>query len=164
MKKEYSRDIYDEAKDEAIHFTDIVASEIVVSNNNMEYMFNRYHYSPDTAETISNRVESLVDAAKKTVSNDEKTSSFIGTPEIYQITQDTIDNTKNLIDAGYKVELEKWENLDELNARIANGDAIFYVKIARDGDGYGDYHIFCEDEADGLDAVSGIEILTSDSL
>ena len=82
IKKEYGRDIYDEDKDEAIHFTDVVASEIVVSNNVMEYRFNRYRYGPDTPEIILNRVESLIDAAKLNVADGES-SSFVGTPEIY---------------------------------------------------------------------------------
>ena len=91
-------------------------------------------------------------------------TSFCGSIDVYQITKDTVDNTRNLISQGHRVDLDEWEDLDELEARLDGGDAIFYVRIAHSGDGLGDFYIYCDDGADGLDGVSGVEILTSDSL
>ena len=133
----------------------------------MKSDFNRYHYSngPDSEETIKERVQRIIDFAKDKVKRDLlEVEEYFEAIEIYQITKDTIDNTRNLISQGYKVELEEWEDLDRLDAKLDSGESIFYVRIAHSGDGYGDFYIYCEDGADGIDGVSGIEVLTSDCL
>ena len=166
-KKAYNLDEYDAETDTAKHFEKVYAKDIVVSNSVMESDFNRYHYSngPDSEETIKERVQRIIDFAKDKVKRDLlEVEEYCEAIEIYQITKDTIDNTRNLIAQGYKVELEEWEDLDRLDAKLDSGESIFYVRIAHSGDGYGDFYIYCEDGADGIDGVSGIEVLTSDSL
>ena len=167
VKKEYDLDEYDAETDTAKHFEKTYAKDIVVSNNTMKSDFNRYHYSngPDSEETIKERVQRIIDFAKDKVKRDLlEVEEYFEAIEIYQITKDTIDNTRNLISQGYKVELREWEDLDRLDAKLDSGESIFYVRIAHSGDGYGDFYIYCEDGADGIDGVSGIEVLTSDSL
>lgn len=166
-KKAYDLDEYDAETDTAKHFEKVYAKDIVVSNNTMKSDFNRYHYSngPDSEETIKERVQRIIDFAKDKVKRDLlEVEEYFEAIEIYQITKDTIDNTRNLISQGYKVELEEWEDLDRLDAKLDSGESIFYVRIANSGDGYGDFYIYCEDGADGIDGVSGIEVLTSDCL
>lgn len=167
-KENYEDDVYDQTTDTAIHYEKVYAQDIVVSNNVMESTFDRYHFnnSPDSSDVIDRRVEALIACAKEKIDRDYsgKRENFIEKIDIYQITKDTIDNTRDLISRGHKVVLEDWQDLDMLDAKIANRDAIFYVRIAHSGDGYGNFYIYCEDEANGLDAVSGIEILTSESL
>ena len=166
-KKAYDLDEYDAETDTAKHFEKVYVKDIVVSNSVMESGFNRYHYSngPDSEETIKGRVQKIIDFAKDKVKRDllEAEDCFEAV-DIYQITKDTIDNTRNLIAQGYKVELGEWEDLDRLDAKLDSGESIFYVRIAHSGDGYGDFYIYCEDGADGIDGVSGIEVLTSDCL
>ena len=167
VKKAYDLDEYDAETDTAKHFEKIYAKDIVVSNNTMKSDFNRYHYSngPDSEETIKGRVQKIIDFAKDKVKRDLlEAEEYFETIDIYQITKDTIDNTRNLIAQGYKVELGEWEDLDRLDAKLDSGESIFYVRIANSGDGYGDFYIYCEDGADGIDGVSGIEVLTSDCL
>lgn len=167
IKKEYDLDEYDAMTDTAKHFEKIYAKNIIVSNGIMESSFNRYHYAdgPDSEETIRERVERIVAFAKDKVKRDlHEVEDCFEMVYIYQITKDTIDNTRNLIAQGYRVELEDWEDLDKLDAKLDSGESIFYVKIGHSGDGYGDFYIYCENGADGLDGVSGIEILTSDGL
>ena len=167
VKKAYDLDEYDAETDTAKHFEKIYAKDIVVSNNTMKSDFNRYHYSngPDSEETIKGRVQRIIDFAKDKVKRDSlEAEEYFETIGIYQITKDTIDNTRNLILQGYKVELREWEDLDRLDAKLDSGESIFYVRIANSGDGYGDFYIYCEDGADGIDGVSGIEVLTSDCL
>ena len=166
-KKAYDLDEYDAETDTAKHFEKIYAKDIVVSNNTMKSDFNRYHYSngPDSEETIKGRVQRIIDFAKDKVKRDScEAEDCFEAVDIYQITKDTIDNTRNLIAQGYKVELGEWEDLDRLDAKLDSGESIFRVRIAHLGDGYGDFYIYCEDGADGIDGVSGIEVLTSDSL
>ena len=167
VKKAYDLDEYDAMTDTAKHFEKVYAKDIVVSNGIMESNFNRYHFSngPDSEETIRERVPRIIDFAKDKVKRDSlEAEDCFETIDIYQITKDTIDNTRNLISQGYKVELEEWEDLDRLDAKLDSGESIFYVKIAHSGDGYGDFYIYCEDGADGIDGVSGIEVLASDCL
>ena len=166
-KKAYDLDEYDAETDTAKHFEKVYAKGIVVSNNTMTSDFNRYHYSngPDSEETIKGRVQRIIDFAKDKVKRDScEAEDCFEAVDIYQITKDTIDNTRNLIAQGYKVELGEWEDLDRLDAKLDSGESIFHVRIAHLGDGYGDFYIYCEDGADGIDGVSGIEVLTSDSL
>lgn len=164
IKKEYDLDEYDAMTDTAKHFEKIYAKNIIVSNGIMESSFNRYHYvdGPDSEETIRERVQRIIDFANDKVKRDSlEAEDCFETIDIYQITKDTIDNTRNLIAQGYRVDLEDWEDLDMLDAKLDNGESIFYVRIAYSGDGYGDFYIYCEDGADGLDGVSGIEVLAS---
>lgn len=164
----YINDIYDETKDEAIHYEDIVASDIIVTNNIMEYKLNRWHYNgstkQDTKDDIENRVKTLIDMAQsecERLGHGVKTSEPI---EIYQITKDTISNTRDLISTGHNVQLEKWQNLDKLDEMIDLGNSIFYVRIANSGDGYGEFYIYSEGGATDIQDVSGIEIITCDSM
>ena len=163
-KKAYDLDEYDAETDTAKHFEKVYVKDIVVSNSVMESGFNRYHYSngPDSEETIKGRVQRIIDFAKDKVKRDScEAEDCVEAVDIYQITKDTIDNTRNLIAQGYRVDLEDWEDLDMLDAKLDNGESIFYVRIAHLGDGYGDFYIYCEDGADGIDGVSGIEVLAS---
>lgn len=162
LKRRYAHDEYDADKDEIVHYEDITAEGVVISNEMMQRYFERYHFNDNDKTLIDKRVKHLVEVAEW--HSKEYVDNVLGDVYIYKITQDTIDNTRDLINAGHKVNFEKWEDLDSLEAKIKNGDAIFYVRIARDGDGYGDYYIYCEDEGEGIDGVSGIEILTSDSM
>ena len=159
----YDLDEYDAQTDTAIHYEKIMARDIIVSNQIMESKFKRYSFQ-NTPEDIKARVDKLVayakDAAKYDWHEDRK---CIESPSIYQITKNTIDNTRALLSCGYSIDFFEWEkNLDELEARLSSGDAIFYVRIANNGDGYGDFYIYCEDTADSIDGISGIEILTSE--
>lgn len=163
-KKVYDLDEYDAETDTAKHFEKVYAKDIVVSNSVMASDFNRYHYSnrPDSKETIKERVQRIIDFAKDKVKRDSnEIEDYFEAIDIYQITKDTIDNTRNLIAQGYRVELKDWEDLDTLDAKLDSGESIFYVRIANSGDGYGDFYIYCEDGADGLAGVSGIEVLAS---
>ena len=168
IAREYCDDVYDPVTDTAEHFEKTYASEVVVSNDVMTY--NLHHINPSPAPEPENirqsRVNRLLAMANAKHEYEFKKEHYraIEPVEVYQVTRDTIANTRDLIAAGYEVRLEKWQDLDALDARLENGDAMFYVRIANSGDGYGDFYIYCEDGADGLDGVSGIEILASECM
>lgn len=168
VKRDYELDTYDPTTDTAVHYEKVYVKDVVVSNDVMEYSFKRYHFagaSADSDETIRDRVKTLIKFAKSKKRRDwREDEDFTSGIDIYRITQDTIANTRDLISQGWQVDLEKWQDLDALEAKLGGGDAVFYVRIAHSGDGYGDFYIYCEDEADGIDGISGIEILTSDSM
>lgn len=165
-KREYGLDEYDQATDTVVHVNKICVQDVVVSNDVMTYELDRFvlNENHEDIAITRRRAKKLIDLAKSNCNENHRIDRY-GNVDIYQVTKNTIANTRDLISCGYYVELDDWaKDLDALERRIDNGDAIFYVRIAHDGDGYGDFYIYCESTADGLDGVSGIEILYSDSL
>lgn len=72
-----------------------------------------------------------------------------------------------MIDAGYSVDLSSLpvrKSIEQLESMLDRGTKICCVRIAHSGDGYGDTYIYCEDRADGIYGISGIEILGGESL
>ena len=61
---------------------------------------------------------------------------------IYRITENTVKNTKLLIEYGYSVDLDRWENLDGIQARLAAGETVFGVTVSDSGDGRGNTKLF----------------------
>lgn len=82
----------------------------------------------------------------------------------YQITMNTIKNTKDLISAGVKIEFNKWENVELLEKRLKAGEKIFMIRNNYSGDGYLSDGIYTEDGSPGIGYDSGIdtEFLTSE--
>lgn len=56
--------------------------------------------------------------------------------DLYEITLDTVLNTKDLISAGKKIYLDKWMNLEDLEKRLRDGNRIFYIRMNQGGDGF----------------------------
>lgn len=166
LSREYSRDSYDSMKDKITHYQDIIAERVIVSNDAMTNIFARYHFKdkngnefPSCKEDIERRIENIIDIAKKQVNDYDYFTEAYHIPDIYQITQDTIDNTRELIAAGYKITFDKWEDLDSLENKITSGDIVFALRVARDGDGYGDFYIYTENESGCIDDVPGLETI-----
>lgn len=157
--------------DHYVHHENIDVSEVVVSNDRMEHDFNRYHFDvnstePEDQHTIEERAEAIVEAAKFKHENENR--MLIDQPDIYCITLDTIANTRNLIETGHKIIFDaKWQNLDLLEKKIKDGDRIMYVRVAYQGNGYGDFYMY--DETDGrcmdiMNSVNEVEVLGGESL
>ena len=124
LLKEYGRDSFDAVKEEITHYEDIIAEIIVVSNDVMTNTFARYHFKDQNGnelssrkEDIDRRVANIIDLARKQVNDNDYFMEAYHMPDIYQITQDTIDNTRELIAAGYKMTFDKWEDLDDLEKK-----------------------------------------------
>lgn len=64
--------------------------------------------------------------------------------------------------AGYKIDFDEVginKSIDELEQMIDAGDKIFYIRQAYSGDGYGETYIYCEEGAEGISSVQGIETI-----
>lgn len=166
LQRNYGRDEY-AGNDSYWHYEDITASSVIVSNYIMESHLMRYHFTDndgnelqDDAKTKKARVESIIKLANEYASYDySDAEKFQSDVEIYSITLDTIANTKELIDFGCKISFSSWEDINMLERRLNDGEMVFYVKQAYQGDGYGDFYIYCEDGADGITNVVGIDII-----
>lgn len=161
-------DVYDSKTDTIIHHDKKQVRGVVVAHEVMESRFRRYHFgtSPDPKDVVDLRVKEIVELAKAAAAGLDDSAaapySAVSSIDTYQITQDTIDNTRELLEYGHELMFEEWEDLDRLEAKIKDGDALFAVRIARQGDGYGDFYIYREDGADGLNGISGIEVVTAE--
>ena len=163
--KEYGNSKYDEDKDEITRDEDICIYAPVISNHDMEYEYSHGIFEVHEASTNdkhaleSRRVNHIVKTAKKLW---RSKGIDVQRPDIYQITKHTIENTRSLIAAGYKIDFDEVginKNIDELEQMIDAGDKIFYIRQAYSGDGYGETYIYCEDEAKGISEVQGIETI-----
>lgn len=162
---EFGDDEYDEDKDESVHHKKTYAYGIVVPNAVMSHDFYRYEHINNDEETKRFRVDAILELAHQYADDGSKKQDFTVPIDIYQITKATIENTKDLIEAGYSVNLDEWENLDKLEKKISNGESIFRVRIASLGDGYGDFYLFSEkDDALDVYSISGIEFVSGESL
>ena len=50
--------------------------------------------------------------------------------------------------------------IKNFEAHFAKGDRVFSIRQAHQGDGYGQFYIYAEDNANGVSDVSGIEYVT----
>lgn len=145
-------------------FDDIYVENCVVNSDTMRYEFNRYGYDTDNDDrSIKHRIKQLKKIAEEYA--DYENGKIIGCPHIgcYAITLNTINNTRDLLKAGIKLEFNENINIDDLEKRLKAGEKIFNVHIGHDGEGYGDFEIYCEDNANGLDNVAA-EIIDSESM
>ena len=155
----------DELNDEITHFNDIMAERIVVSNSIMQSTFHRYHFTdadgnerPQSKEETDLRVSNIVEMARQQVGSTCHCDTSYS-PDIYRITQDTIDNTRELIAAGHKLVFDDWEKLDVIEKMLKSGDAVFALRVARDGDGYGDFYIYTENDSGCIGDINGLETI-----
>lgn len=166
LREYYRKDSYDLNAKIIYHHVHTTASGPVVCNDDMTYEFNRYHFKSKRKsaikklEVIKERAQKLFDYAKFVNDN----SSMVRMSDIYEITQDTIDNTKDLLRCGYKFDVTKTEMkalIKKYEGHLKDGERIFSIREAYQGDGYGDFYIYCEDGANGFDAVTGIKMIGS---
>lgn len=94
-----------------------------------------------------------------------ESSAYVHFPRTYQITKSTIKNTRDMIAAGLHVELDKWENLDELEKRLDAGQKLFCIHNNYQGDGWDKDAIYSEDDCEllSIDNSMAMEYLNSES-
>lgn len=78
----------------------------------------------------------------------------------YQITQGTIDNTRDMLAEGYKIDLSEWD-LAALEARIKAGESIVAMECGYSGEGYDDTRIYSESSNSIFENVP-VEYISSD--
>ncbi len=163
FKKLVDRNYIDQ--NEKLHiFDDVYVGGCAVDSDCMRYAFNRYGYDGDEAEdVIKQRVKDLKKFAEN--SADCENGKTVGWSHVrcYAITMNTVKNTRNLLDAGCDLTFDNNVDLDGIEKRLKSGEQIFVVHIGHDGEGYGNFEIYCEDNANGLDDVAA-EILYSEPM
>lgn len=74
----------------------------------------------------------------------------------YQITMDTIKNTRAMLKAGLEMEFEDWEDIESLEARLKKGEKIFMIRANNSGDGYLRDGIYCEEGSEMMSGDNGM--------
>ena len=132
---------------------DDVIGSIAVTNDEMSCKFLRF---TDDFKNISNaekqkdiqlRVDRIIERSKAALNESLSYAASSVQPETYAITLATVKNTRELLKAGHKVHFSEWENLKQIEKRLNDGQRLFVVKVAYQGDGYGAYRVYCEDDA-----------------
>lgn len=100
----------------------------------------------------SNAVKNIIDFAKDHAQHECLDNVT------YFISKRTIANTRALIAAGCKLELEEWMDLDNLDKILDNGDKLLAFEVNHDGDGAATDAIYTFND-EWFDDVTGIEFL-----
>lgn len=74
----------------------------------------------------------------------------------YQITMDTIKNTRAMLKAGLEMEFEDWEDIEDLEARLKKDEKIFMIHANNSGDGYLRDGIYCEENSEMMSGDNGM--------
>ncbi len=137
-------------------------SEIVVSENAMRRKFRPWS-DDETIEKKKHRIAEMVKSIELGV--DGRYESGLDVIHLYEITKDTILNTKDLIEAGYSIELPKWaKDLDLLMKRLESGDRLFNIYMSQGGDGTSSGKIYATNGWDSyFNSNSDLEILSCES-
>ena len=152
--KMYKNAEIDDVHDEITYDEDILVDAPAVLNSTMEDVF--FNASWHSKKTSSKRAAKIVEFAKTRW----MTNTF-DRVDMFQITKSTVQNTRSLIDAGYSIDFSTFpisKSLEQIERILDTGSKIFCIRVAYSGDGYGDTYIYCEDGANGLSDVCGIEI------
>lgn len=112
------------------HFT----SGITVSSEMMSYEIGRWSFAKEYTDEDKKRIAKNIYEYAALTDDNHKFTSW-SQSNLFQVTKNTVMNTRDLIDTGYNVKLDSWEDLDKLEARIANGEKIFHIELANGGDG-----------------------------
>lgn len=92
----------------------------------------------------------------KEIANSKSRDDIYHKSDTYQITMNTIKNTKDMISAGIDIKLEKWEDIEDLEKRLKAGEKIFMIRNNHSGDGYLSDGIYSEDDSPMLDGQENI--------
>ena len=132
--------------DELEYEYDNTSSAITVTRHYMEDVIrNSWHSTSKTQDgKRKERVKRILDVIDVVDKLDDNAWRSPYMSSIYSITLNTIMNTRDLIAAGYNVKLEKWEDLDAIEARIRAGETVFHIECGDAGEGEEDFRLFSQ--------------------
>ena len=139
-------------------------SGVTITPNVMEYCIKIHDWQlkEDAEKAKHQAIEAILEAAKHACTYSRY---FRGdSSSIYEITLDTIENTRLLIDSGHDVELDNWcKDLDALKKRLEDGDRLFGLIMNQAGDGMSSDTIYALDGWDSdFNKYANVQILHSE--
>ena len=145
--------IYDASTETITYFDDITVSNVAVE----KYIMNSitHHCKP---EKVAEKIVNYTKWYKQGL--DFGNLPYI---ETYSITLKTIENTRLLLQYKQPLDFASWEDVDEIEKRLKNGEKLFAVRIAQEGDGKDLYDIYKDYGANGIEKMN-VDILHSECL
>ena len=158
-----------EATDNAITVSyPVYASGIAMPSMDMRGFTSHYSWCTPDKETKEDRKHAADNILRlmNIIKNPEDSDlyHFVNT-HTYFISKNTIWNTRALLENNAELTLEKWENLDELEKRLDEGQRLFVIRQNNGGDGWDNNAIY---GLGGWDAKFGdkaaVEVLHSECM
>lgn len=135
-----------EATDNAITVSyPVYASGIAFPSTDMQGFTSHYSFCDPAKETkedrkhAAERIMQLMNIIKNP--EDSDLYHFVNT-HTYFISKNTIWNTRALLENKAELTFEKWENLDELEKRLDEGQRLFVIRQNNGGDGWNNDAIY----------------------
>lgn len=134
--------------DEIVYSYNKTVSSLTVSKFDMERITGHYVFADEDEWKINE--DEQKEAAKHIVeyaniANDASEKclySLSVRSSLFFISPSTIWNTKALLAAGYKISFDKWEDLEDLEKRLKNGESIYGICQNNGGDGMDEKTIY----------------------
>ena len=148
---------------------DDVVYGMAIPKHYVDYVTMEYHWNDDYKCDIEKQKKAAIEIVKfaKNYSDSKIDYKCYSDSSTYFISRTTIWNTRALIEAGYKVELEKWMDLDKLDTMLQNGDKLFNIRVNNGGDGVDEDALYTFGGWDGEDIfenMSGVEVLGGETM
>lgn len=148
---------------------DDVVYGMAIPKHYVDYVTMEYHWNDDYKCDIEKQKKAAIEIVKfaKNYSDSKMDYKCYSDSSTYFISRTTIWNTRALIAAGYKVELEKWMDLDKLDKMLQNGDKLFNIRVNNGGDGVDEDALYTFGGWDGEDIfenMSGVEVLGGETM
>ena len=131
-------------------FNKTLSSRVSVNRRYMDDILrNDWRYDKDGRGERVARIMRLLDSIQN--QSDSWRTSYGA--ETYLITQNTLDNTRDMLAEGYSIEFEKWENIDALQARLDAGETVFAVAVGDGGEGRDDFRLFSDESRNPFQGI-----------
>lgn len=118
---------------------------VVVPKNRMEWAFYRGSYYESDEYHKKDEIDKIrLDAIMKFCKENQSYLEEFGHIELYEITMNTIKNTKQMLDAGLKVDVDK-SQMDDFEKRLNEGQRLFSITMNQGGGGMDWHSIYATD-------------------
>lgn len=150
--------------------SDDVVRGMALPKHEIRWITNQFRWNDDFCENPEKQKE----AADKIVEFAKNYSEYSGIDykaradsSTYFISRITIWNTRALLAAGKKLELDPWMDLDKLDGMLLDGTSIFGITVNNSGDGVTEDTVYTFGGWDGedlFDEMDGIQVLDSETM
>lgn len=107
---------------------------VVVNTRIIDYYLYNFKNVLESDGDLKKHIDKVLDTVCKC-----RSTCFSGSntyyAKMYSITQQTIDITRRMLELGYELEFDKWEDLDALEKRLKNGERLYRIYLSHGGDG-----------------------------
>lgn len=108
--------------------------EVVLNARTIDYHLYNFKHFLESNDDLKKRIDEVLNEVVRCRSN-----YFSGNQtyhmQMYSITQQTIDITRKMLELGYELEFDKWEDLDALEKRLKNNEHLYRIYMSHGGDG-----------------------------